>query len=168
MNRSSSGSIAYIGLGSNLDDPLYQVTQAFDELNGIVRSACTARSPIYSSPPMGPRDQPDYINAVARLETWLGPHDLLRALWVIEQQHGRVRQLRWGARTLDLDLLLYGDAIIDSPELKVPHPGLQQRPFVLYPLQDIDPALMIPGVGRLTDLIRVCPSEGLVRLDPKP
>jgi len=117
---------------------------------------------------MGPEDQPDYINAVARLETWLEPHDLLRALQAIEQQHGRVRQLRWGARTLDLDLLLYGDAIIDRPELKVPHPGLHQRPFVLYPLQDIDPALMIPGMGRLSDITRACLPEGLVQLDPKP
>jgi len=116
---------------------------------------------------MGPQDQPDYVNAVARLETWLEPHDLLRALWVIEQRHGRVRQLKWGARTLDLDLLLYGDEIIDSPELKVPHPGLQQRPFVLYPLQDIAPGLMVPRVGKLSDLTRACQPGGLVRIGSK-
>lgn len=155
--------LAYIGLGSNLEDPLAQVARAFDELANIPQSALLARSAIYSSHPVGP-EQPDYINAVALLDTQLEPLALLDALQAIEQAHQRLRIQHWGPRTLDLDLLLYGDQIIDSERLTVPHPYLTQRSFVLYPLADISPNLHLPDGTSLADLLSRCPADGLVRL----
>jgi 2-amino-4-hydroxy-6-hydroxymethyldihydropteridine diphosphokinase len=103
---------------------------------------------------MGPQDQPDYVNAVMAVETDLTPLELLRALQAIENQHGRVRiGARWGARTLDLDLLLYGDQLINHPDLTVPHSGITERAFVLYPLHEIAPQLIIPNKGKLVDLL---------------
>lgn len=141
------------------------VRRALHELDGIAASRCTARSSLYRSDPMGPADQPDYINAVAALETALQPQALLEALQDIEQAHGRVRQgLRWGPRTLDLDLLMYDQQQIDTPQLQVPHPGLHERPFVLYPLAEIEPQLVIPGRGTLEQLMVRCRFQGLSRL----
>jgi 2-amino-4-hydroxy-6-hydroxymethyldihydropteridine diphosphokinase len=134
---------AYIGLGSNLDDPLNQIEQAALELAALPGCQLLALSPRYRSAPMGPADQPDYINAVAALATQLEPLALLDALQAIEQQHGRQRLLRWGARTLDLDLLLYGEQTIDHPRLMVPHPGMLERAFVLVPLADIAAQLVL-------------------------
>lgn len=156
--------IAYIGLGSNLQQPLEQIRRAFIELHDIPRSRCLQRSPLYRSPPMGPRDQPNYVNAVAALETWLSPQDLLTALQGIEQSHHRVRERHWGARTLDLDLLLYGDRVIASADLEVPHPGLTERAFVLYPLRDIAPQLRVPGHGTVAKLAAACDDRGVVKL----
>ena len=113
---------------------------------------------------MGPQDQPDYVNAVMAVATDLSPIELLRALQVIENSHGRVRGERWGSRTLDLDILLYGDQIIALPDLTVPHIGLTERAFVLYPLYEIAPQLIIPNKGRLVDLLKNCPLAGLTRL----
>jgi len=155
---------AYIGLGSNLQQPLEQVKRAFNELHAIPCSRCLQRSPLYRSPPMGPRDQPDYVNAVAALETRLSPQDLLTALQGIEQSHHRVRERRWGARTLDLDLLLYGDQVIASADLEVPHPGLTERAFVLYPLRDIAPRLRVPGHGPVSRLAAACNGQGVVKM----
>jgi 2-amino-4-hydroxy-6-hydroxymethyldihydropteridine diphosphokinase len=125
-----------------------------------------AFSSLYSSAPMGPQDQPDYVNAVMAVETCLPPLDLLHALQEIELEQGRVRGvLRWGARTLDLDLLLYGELIIDTAELIVPHIGITERAFVLYPLAECSMELKIPGKGRLSDLLAHCPIAGLRRLD---
>lgn len=160
--------LAYIGLGSNLQDPLDQVSRALEALSRLPESRCVARSSLYASPPMGPPDQPDYINAVACLDTGLSPHGLLDALQAIEQAHGRLRDgaSRWGPRTLDLDILLYGDREIDSPWLRVPHGGLHERPFVLYPLAEIAPAeLQVPGMGALSALLSRCPRDGLRRLE---
>lgn len=154
----------YIGIGSNLDDPQGQVGAALGELANMPYSVCRARSSLYRSPPMGPPDQPEYINAVARLDTDLPPDALLDALLALERRHGRERGEKWGPRTLDLDILLYGDAVIDNGQLTIPHPGLKERAFVLYPLQEIAPDLTIPGFGPLRDLIARCPRGGLERL----
>ena len=156
---------AVIGLGSNLQQPLNQVQQAVTELAEIPRTRLLKVSSLYRSLPMGPTDQPDYINAVAELETELEPHALLDALQIIEQQHGRVREgERWGPRTLDLDILLYSDAVIADERLQVPHPGIAERAFVLYPLAEILPEIAIPGLGSLRDLLGTCPDDGLERL----
>lgn len=147
--------IAYIGLGSNLDAPRAQVSRALRTLGDLPRTKCTAHSSLYTSPPMGPPDQPPYVNAVARLATTLSAPALLEELLGVERAHGRVRDgTRWGPRTLDLDILLYGDLRLDTPTLRIPHPGIPERPFVLYPLAEIaSPELEIPGLGRLADLL---------------
>ena len=155
---------AYIGLGSNLDDPADQLQRAFAELGRIPNTALIGYSSLYQSPPMGGLEQPDYINAVARLETSLEPEELLLQLQAIETGHGRIRGERWGARTLDLDLLVYGSNIIDAPDLKVPHPGVHERAFVLYPLHEIAPNLEIPGRGLVTKLLENCSSDGLKKI----
>ena len=155
---------AYLGLGSNLDDPIEQITRAFDELAQVAGCELTAVSALYQSSPMGPADQPDYINAGAQLKTRLGPLELLQAMQGIELAHGRERKERWGARTLDIDLLLYGDEVIDLEGLTVPHPGLHLRNFVLYPLHELAPGIEIPGRGLLGELMKHCSVEGLQRL----
>lgn len=149
--------ISYIGLGSNLEYPQQQIHQAIDELSGLDRCAVLAQSRLYHSTPMGPQDQPDYINAVVKLATSLDAHELLHALQAIEHAQGRRRDGRhWGPRTLDLDLLLYADQQISSDELEVPHPGIANRVFVLYPLQELDPDLVIqalPGPLSIQDMV---------------
>lgn len=156
---------AYVGLGSNQADPVRQVRVALTELAGLAQTTLAARSSLYRNAPMGPPDQPDYVNAVAGLDTGLSALELLHALQAIEAAHGRVRSgVRWGPRTLDLDLLLYDDARFDSPELTVPHPGLHQRAFVLYPLEEIAAGLSIPGQGRLAALLARVSPEGLERV----
>ncbi|OZY87046.1 2-amino-4-hydroxy-6-hydroxymethyldihydropteridine diphosphokinase [Cellvibrio mixtus] len=155
--------LAYIGLGSNLDDPLAQVMRAIDELSALPQTQLAQCSAIYSSKPIGP-EQPDFINAVALLDTHLAPLVLLDALQAIEQAHQRVRIQHWGPRTLDLDLLLYGDQVIATERLTVPHPYLTQRGFVLYPLADITPDLQLPDGSRLPDWLHQCPPDGLVKL----
>lgn len=164
---SSVGVAAYIGLGSNLQDPLRQLKEAFTALSALPESKLLSRSSLYGSKPMGPQDQPDYVNAVALLETRLPPLQLLHELQQIENQQGRVRQRRWGERTLDLDLLLYGDQCIDLPELVVPHIGLAERNFVLYPLHEIAPELHIPKLGALQQLLDNCPLDTLQLLQTR-
>ncbi|MGB5353501.1 MAG: 2-amino-4-hydroxy-6-hydroxymethyldihydropteridine diphosphokinase [Woeseia sp.] len=144
---------AYIGLGSNLDDPVAQIDKAFAALDTLKHSQLLLRSPKYGSAPLGPQDQPDYVNAVAGILTTLSPEELLAQLQAIEKQQGRVRSgERWGARTLDLDLLVYGSEVIDSPNLQVPHPRIAERNFVLLPLNDIAPELRIPGYATVARL----------------
>lgn len=126
-----------VGLGANIGNPLSQLRQAVHALQNHSDIAQVRTSPVYRSPPMGPPDQPDYLNAVARLDTGLAPEALLDVLQEIEHGAGRERGRRWGPRTLDLDLLLYGDRHIDTPRLTVPHPGLDKRAFVLAPLRDL-------------------------------
>ena len=158
--------IAYIGLGSNLAEPVAQIKSARKAIAAITGVQELAFSGLYRSLPMGPQDQPDYVNAVMGIATDLLPMDLLRSLQAIENDHGRVRKSeRWGARTLDLDILIYGDQIIDLPDLTVPHPGLVERSFVLYPLFEIAPHILVPGKGAIADLISQCPLSGLKRLD---
>lgn len=140
---------ACIGLGSNLDDPVRQVDSALSELADLPLTRLLRHSSLYRSAPMGPADQPDYVNAAALLETALEPLELLDALQAIEAAHGRRRMLRWGPRTLDLDLLAYGDLSLAHPRLVLPHPGIGERAFVLVPMAEIVPDMMIPGVGAL-------------------
>ena len=157
---------AYIGLGSNLSKPVEQIRSA--------RSACAALpgvqelafSSLYASPPMGPKDQPDYVNAVMAVSTDLSALSLLHGLQRIEHEHGRDRSGgRWVARTLDLDLLLFGEQSMNTQELTIPHPGLGVRAFVLYPLFEIAPDLMVPTLGHIADLVQKCPLNGLKRID---
>ena len=158
--------IVYIGLGSNLSDPTAQLTQARSAISTLLLTREIACSSYYRSAPMGPADQPDYVNAVLAIETGLPPLELLRELQAIEQSHGRVRTgLRWGPRTLDLDILLFGDQVISSDDLKIPHPGMGEREFVLYPLAEIaPPGLKIPNLGNLQELVAACPLRGLTRI----
>lgn len=161
--------MVYVGLGSNLAGPVEQVRRALVELNCI---SCTRRimaSSLYRSAPLGPANQPNYVNAVAQLETGLPPVPLLDALQAIEQRHGRTRLgERWGPRTLDLDLLLYGSDVLHVPGLAIPHPRLAQRAFVLLPLQEIAPDLHVPGRGSLPELLAGCSMGGVVRVDAGP
>jgi 2-amino-4-hydroxy-6-hydroxymethyldihydropteridine diphosphokinase len=158
---------AYIGLGSNLQQPIEQVKRALQQLAKIPHTSLLAASPLYRSVPLGPADQPDYINAVAALATRLSALELLDVLQAIEKQQGRVREgERWGPRTLDLDLLLYGDLQIQTERLTVPHPGLGERNFVLYPLYNIaGEDLLIPGLDTLGHLLQACPRQGLELLE---
>lgn len=143
---------AYIGLGANLASPARQIWQALHRLAALPDSHLAGVSALYQSSPMGPQDQPDYINAVAALDTTLSPEVLLDALQAIEQCQGRLRQRRWGERTLDLDLLLYGNEQWHSPRLTIPHPGLSERDFVLVPLASLAPDLQLPDGRALASL----------------
>lgn len=158
-----SPQIAYIGLGSNLDAPIEQVRQALSELDMLPLSRLLAASSLYTSRPVGPQDQPDFINAVAALETRLSPLALLDQLQALEQQHRRRRQRHWGPRTLDLDLLLYGNAAIYTPRLRVPHPQMTARAFVLAPLAEIAPSLELHQQP-LTAWLACSEAKGLERL----
>jgi 2-amino-4-hydroxy-6-hydroxymethyldihydropteridine diphosphokinase len=158
--------IAYIGLGSNLAEPVTQIKSARAAIASIAGVQELAFSGLYHSLPMGPQDQPDYVNAVMGVATDLLPMDLLRCLQNIENDQGRVRKGgRWGARTLDLDILIYGDKKIDLPDLTVPHKGLAERSFVLYPLFEIAPHILVPDQGAIADLVAECPLSGLKRLN---
>lgn len=157
--------LAYIGLGSNLAGPRSQVLRALTALAGLPDTELATASSLYHSAPMGPANQPDYINAVAAVQTALGPLQLLDALQAIEHRQRRIRSTqRWGPRTLDLDLLLYGQRRLHSPRLTVPHYGMHERAFVLYPLAEIAPDVHIPGKGPLSALLADCPAADLRRL----
>jgi 2-amino-4-hydroxy-6-hydroxymethyldihydropteridine diphosphokinase len=161
--------LVYIGLGSNLDDPPRQIRRAVQALRQLPRTHYLGDSGLFLSRPMpmpGKQQreherQPDYCNAVARLRTALEPLELLDHLQRIEYEQGRVRGERWGARCIDLDILLYADQCIEHERLQVPHPGLHLREFVLYPLQRLDPTLQIPGRGMLQELLRQCAPNGI-------
>ena len=157
----------YVGLGSNLGNPRQQILQALDALASLRASTLVAYAPGYSSRAVGPGQQPDYINTVAALDTQLQPEPLLDALQAIEAAQGRERAERWGARTLDLDLLLYGDLRLDTPRLKLPHPRLKERDFVLRPLLDLAPGLTLPCGTPIESLLARCPSTGLQALGEK-
>lgn len=155
----------YIGLGSNLEDPARQISHAVDALKVLPESRYLKDSGLYLSKPLQlPEDDsemPDYFNAVVLIETTLEPLELLDLLQSIETQQGRVRNTRWGARTLDLDILMYGDLQLDTERLKIPHPEMVNRGFVLYPLQNIEEDLDIPGRGKLSRCIENCSGDGL-------
>lgn len=161
----------YIGLGSNLAEPQQQLRDALNALERIASTRLVATSSFYLSDPLGPADQPRYVNAVAALETALTPLQLLDALQAIELAQGRERKAeRWGPRSLDLDILLFGDRLIDEPRLQVPHYHLHARAFVLYPLAEVaPPELRLADGRRLAGLLAACPFEGLQRLaEPEP
>ena len=157
---------AYIGLGSNLTDPVAQVRSGFAALARSSQIHVEACSSLYRTAPVGRQEQPDFINAVCRIRTLLTPTELMRTLHEIEQMHGRVREAdKGGPRTLDLDLLLYGSETIHSMELTVPHPRLHERAFVLYPLLELDPELVVPGKGFLRELLASCAGQRVLKLD---
>ncbi|WP_439827963.1 2-amino-4-hydroxy-6-hydroxymethyldihydropteridine diphosphokinase [Aeromonas enteropelogenes] len=157
----------FVAIGSNLADPLGQARRAVSALAALPETELQQASSFYSSRPMGPADQPDYVNAVARLTTRLAPLALLDQLQKIELEQGRVRKdERWGPRTLDLDLLLYGDRVIKHERLIIPHYGMQEREFVLLPLAEIAPALVLPCGTPLAQLVARCPRNGLAIIAP--
>ncbi|OMH32046.1 2-amino-4-hydroxy-6-hydroxymethyldihydropteridine diphosphokinase [Motiliproteus sp. MSK22-1] len=163
----STEQLAYIGIGSNLNNPVEQAKQALAELSTINQSELLAHSSLYRSDPVGPQDQPDFINAVALLRTRLSPELLLDELQSLEKAHQRVRKQHWGPRTLDLDILLYGNQTIATPRLTVPHQFIGERSFVLYPLAEVNPEIILPDGSKLTDLLVNCPMGTLERL-PQP
>ena len=156
---------AYIGLGANLNNPKQQIEVAFKALANLPNTQLLLRSSLYQSAPMGPQDQDDYINAVAKIETSLTPIDLLDQLQSIEKTQGRVRKAeRWGPRTLDLDLLLFGDHAIQCERLTIPHYGLRQRAFVLLPLQEIAPELKLPDGTSINSIVEELTEQGITKL----
>lgn len=163
----------WVGLGSNLDQPRRQLELALAALAQLDPDSELCCSPFYRSkalvvPNADSGQQPDYINAVARFQTSLSPHALLQQLQAIERLQGRTHDPvtpRWSPRTLDLDILLYGERTIDTTTLTVPHPDIRLREFVLYPMYDIDPTLVIPGLGELASLVKRCPMRGMKRLE---
>jgi 2-amino-4-hydroxy-6-hydroxymethyldihydropteridine diphosphokinase len=155
---------AYIALGSNVGDPAAQVRAAFGELGALPRTSLRDHSSLYRSAPVGYLDQPDFINAVARLETMLDPRALLDAVLAIEHRHGRERTFPNAPRTLDLDIILYGDLTVQGPGLTIPHPRMHERAFVLVPLAEIAPGCVVPGRGALSDLLKKIDAGTVVRL----
>ena len=156
--------VAYIGLGSNLDDPQAQVRAAIDALGRLEATRLLAVSSLYRTAPVGLLEQPEFVNAVAKLETGLPPRELLAGLLAIEQGHFRVRSVRNAPRTLDLDLLLYGDVAIREASLTVPHPRMHERAFVLAPLAEIAPDAAIGALGTAAQLLARVSTEGVRRL----
>jgi 2-amino-4-hydroxy-6-hydroxymethyldihydropteridine diphosphokinase len=159
------GAEAFIGLGANLEDPVLQVRRALRELDAIERTRVLAASSLYRSAPVGYAEQPDFINAVARLRTGLSPHELLDALHAIENRHGRLRSIRNAPRTLDLDLLLYGRLVVHEEDLTLPHPRMHERAFVLLPLAEIAPDAPLPGHAPLSQLLARVDRSGVEKLD---
>jgi len=158
--------IAAVGLGANLNDPAAQVEYALAELDRLPGTRLLAHSALYASAPVGYVDQPDFINAVAQVETSLAPRALLAALLDIEHRHGRERSFRNAPRTLDLDLLLYGNAHFHEDGLTLPHPRMTERAFVLLPLLEIAPEAVIPGHGRAADWLAGCADQLVTVLSP--
>jgi 2-amino-4-hydroxy-6-hydroxymethyldihydropteridine diphosphokinase len=158
-------SVAYVGVGSNLDGPQRQVVQALGELAGIPATRVVGRSSLYRSAPIGHTAQPEFVNAVAALDTALDPEALLGELQAIEARHGRCRSFPNAPRTLDLDLLLYDDAEHRSARLTLPHPRMHERAFVLKPLVELEPGITIPGRGRGRDLLAACAGQRVEKAD---
>jgi 2-amino-4-hydroxy-6-hydroxymethyldihydropteridine diphosphokinase len=153
---------AYVGLGSNLQDPPARIEAAFDELRRVPQTLLIRRSPLYGSRPMGEVAQPDFVNAVAGLLTQLDASAFFEALRDIETRLGRTpSRERWGPRVIDLDLLVFGGEVRSDARLHLPHPGIVGRNFVLYPLRDVAPDLLVPGAGRVSDLARAVPGAGI-------
>ena len=155
----------YLGLGANLNSPKKQLDNAVIALKSLPNSEFIACSHYYASKPMGPQDQPDYVNAVACINTLLEPEQLLDLTQAIELKHGRVRKAeRWGARTLDIDILLFGEHILNTERLTVPHYGLNEREFVIYPLQEIAPELILPSGASIQQIANTLPLNDLQQL----
>lgn len=153
---------AYVALGSNLGNPVQTIEDAIDTMAALRGSLLKGMSSLYRTAPVGLKHQPDFINAVVALDTRLAPRDLLQELFAIEARFGRVREpgsIRNAPRTLDLDLLMHGTTVQDDPELVLPHPRMHERAFVLAPLAEIAPDLLIPGRGRVADLLAACADQ---------
>ena len=157
--------VAYVGLGANIGEPRAQLLAAWDALGRIPQTRAIARSGLYRSAPVGYEDQPDFLNCVAKLDTSLDPHALFSHLRQLERDFGRMRSFQDAPRTIDLDLLLYGSAAIDTPDLVVPHPRMHERAFVLEPLVELDPAAMIPGRGSAAGFLRTCSNQRVERVE---
>ena len=157
--------LAYVGLGANIGEPRRQLRTALQELNSLPKTRMTATSGLYRSAALGYLDQPEFLNAVVELDTELSPDALLDNLQEIETAHGRERPFAGAPRTLDLDLLLYGDAALATPRLTVPHPRMHERAFVLKPLAEIAPLAAIPGHGKARDLLCACHGQLAERID---
>jgi len=156
--------LVYLALGSNLDNPAEHLQTALEDISALPDSQVESISSIYQSPAVGPGEQPDYLNAVLGLSTTMSALQLLKAAQCIENKHGRVRKEHWGARTLDIDILLYGNDEIDTDDLQVPHPRMSQRNFVLYPLAEIsDEQMLLPSMGVLESLLANCPRGQLAQ-----
>ena len=155
---------AYVALGANLDDPQAKVRAALDALTHLPQSKVLARSSLYRTAPVGLAGQPDFVNAVAELETELPADDLLEALFAIERYFGRVRMAKNGPRTLDLDLLLYDALTVDTPHLHLPHPRLHLRAFVIVPLAEIATDCALPGRGTVAAWLPAVANQGITRL----
>ncbi|HUF21310.1 MAG TPA: 2-amino-4-hydroxy-6-hydroxymethyldihydropteridine diphosphokinase [Burkholderiales bacterium] len=155
---------AFIGIGSNLGDPMAMVRGVFEELGGLAHTRVDACSSLYRTAPVGLREQPDFINAVAQIRTALAPRDLLDGLLAIEQLHGRARSTKDAPRTLDLDLLLYDDVVMDEPGISIPHPRMHERAFVLAPLSEIAPDANVPGRGKVSVLLARVGQDGVQRI----
>ena len=156
---------AYVALGSNLSEPRRQVERAFEALAAMPGTKLVQRSGLWRSQPMGPQDQPEFINAAAGLVTTTAPREFLDELKSIERRLGRTEPVvRWGPRSIDLDLLVFGDLQMNEPGLVVPHPGLHQRNFVLYPLAEIAAELWVPGLARVCRLRERVSGAGIERL----
>lgn len=152
---------AWVGLGGNTGDPVATLRAAFTAIAALPETELIGRSSLYRTPAWGPVPQPDYINAVGLLETRLEAGRLLAGLLDIERRFGRLRIERWGPRSLDLDLLLYGDEVIDMPGLRVPHPHLHERAFMLVPMLEVDPQATIPAIGSARDALAALASGGI-------
>ncbi|HWQ39645.1 MAG TPA: 2-amino-4-hydroxy-6-hydroxymethyldihydropteridine diphosphokinase [Burkholderiales bacterium] len=158
--------VAFIGIGANLDDPIGKVRIALNEIDRLPATRVVRRSSLYRTAPVGYNDQPEFINAVAEVLTELEPRQLLDMLLAIEARHGRVRGARNAPRTLDLDVLLFGDRILTEPELSVPHPRMHERAFVLVPLAEIAPHASIPGHGSAAELAARVARHGVTLVGP--
>jgi 2-amino-4-hydroxy-6-hydroxymethyldihydropteridine diphosphokinase len=156
---------AYIGVGANIGSPEEQVRNALDELANLPATRLERVSSLYRTAPVGFVDQPDFVNAVAKVETALDARELLDALLGIERRHGRVREFPNGPRTLDLDVLLYGDMELNEPGLIVPHPRMHERAFVMVPLAEIAPELLVPGRGSVRDLVQKVDTNAVRKLE---
>lgn len=155
----------YIGLGSNLANPVEQLEKALKSISLLPKTQLNQCSSFYSSKPLGPQDQPDFVNAVCEINSELLPQELLLALQQIEQQQGRIKKRHWGERLIDLDILLYADQIIETENLTVPHSQIALRDFVLVPLNEISPGLVIPGKGSVDSLLDSLDESYLMALD---
>jgi 2-amino-4-hydroxy-6-hydroxymethyldihydropteridine diphosphokinase len=156
--------IAFVGIGSNLEEPERQVRSALVELDALPHTRVVRHSSLYRSSPLGYSPQPQFINAVAQLETGLAAEHLLAELQQIEARHGRKRSFPNAPRTLDLDILLYGDVVLDTPGLKTPHPRMHERAFVLKPLVEISPEVSIPRLGAAKALLASCAAQKIERI----
>ena len=156
--------LAFIGLGSNLEEPRDQINTALSSLDDVSEIEVLKTSSFYQSKPLLGMTGPDYLNVVCKIETKLSALDLLSKCQQIENKQHRVREIRWGSRTIDLDILLYGDEVISTKDLSVPHPEMIKRNFVLLPLFEIEPELELPGFGKLKELVRKVDSSSITKL----
>jgi len=155
---------AYVALGANIGEPAQQIRSALRALGALPGTRVVGVSSLYRNPPVGYLDQPDFLNAVAEVETRLAPRELLDGLLRIEREHGRVRDAPNAPRTLDLDIVLYDEKTVSEHGLEIPHPRMLERAFVLVPLAEIAPDAVVPGKGRVTDLLKRVDASGMIKL----